>query len=574
MKQKKIAAGIFLFIFLASATLLCASCTLFAKACKEHSYGGWTAAETGDCYVSGREKRECEKCGYIDERATPPRGHAFGEKEIIGEATCAEEGEERRVCTDCGFVEVIRVAKTEHVPIKDESGADKTFFNEHVCGEEKKEWNSCSRCGEAIYRQSGQKVFWPHVPGEPTIDAEATCTEDGRRSRHCEYCDYVTAEEVIPASHRYEVESSYAATCVAAGRLAEVCTVCGDEKTTIIKPSGHSFHSYTVTKEPTCAEAGEQTASCIRCGVKDVRTVPKSDSHRWGDWDVVDHGNCLTGVNGERKRVCTLCGKDESTMYPYSHDYDEHILLCKVCGTESATGKFKYQTYKAGIRITEYQGSGLSKIRVPTSIDGKTVVAVHQNAFAGHTEAEFIWLPETLAEIGDGAFGGCTGLKELYIPRAVVSVGSGILAGCVSLERLVIPFVSSRRFTDDGSFDEDSLRTLGSFFGTRAGAGLVKVTQKRYGFMSKDVDYYIPAALKTVYVHGGYVGAEAFRNCSELTEIFVGAMCLKQTPAGADYVAFDGAQVFKYNFENCPARVNDAAFRNVKIDASLFYPTD
>lgn len=72
-------------------------------------------------------------------------------------------------------------------------------------------------------------------------------------------------------------QTEKAATCTAAGREVRKCTVCGatvDSKT--ISAKGHTWSSYTVTKQPTAVAEGTERHTCKNnCGQSESRAVAK-----------------------------------------------------------------------------------------------------------------------------------------------------------------------------------------------------------------------------------------------------------------------------------------------------------
>lgn len=78
---------------------------------------------------------------------------------------------------------------------------------------------------------------------------------------------------------------------------------------------------------------------------------------------------------------------------------------------------FEYDTAEGGIKITKYLGNG-GYVKIPDTIDGKTVV-----------------------EINSDAFDGCVGLVGIYIPAKLTTIsvfGRSHLEGCINLESIKV----------------------------------------------------------------------------------------------------------------------------------------
>ena len=59
--------------------------------------------------------------------------------------------------------------------------------------------------------------------------------------------------------------------------------------------------------------------------------------HTYGEWDITVQGNC--GKRGEKKRVCTVCGEEQTeVIFPTgNHDFNDEGI-CKVCGKDNIAG--------------------------------------------------------------------------------------------------------------------------------------------------------------------------------------------------------------------------------------------
>lgn len=83
-----------------------------------------------------------------------------------------------------------------------------------------------------------------------------------------------------------------------------------------------------------------------------------------------------------------------------------------------------------GIRITGYNGNA-SKLIIPSSISGKSVTEIADNAFSGANIQE-VHIENGIGSIGWFAFYGCTSLVIVYIPESVASIGYAAFDGCRS----------------------------------------------------------------------------------------------------------------------------------------------
>ena len=76
---------------------------------------------------------------------------------------------------------------------------------------------------------------------------------------------------------------------------------------------------------------------------------------------------------------------------------------------------------------------------IPSTIDGKNVTTIGNNAFDGRNDILQITIPETVENIEGFAFRGCENITEIKLPNGLVSLGSGAFYNCKSLKEIEIP---------------------------------------------------------------------------------------------------------------------------------------
>ena len=106
--------------------------------------------------------------------------------------------------------------------------------------------------------------------------------------------------------------------------------------------------------------------------------------------------------------------------------------------TDADSSDFRFQAVgENGLEVCGLTEQGLSKqqLVVPSSCEGKVVVGITAEAFAGNTTLTELSLPATIERIPDGAFAGCTSLAKLTLLHRdnPPSVGAGLLTGADSL---------------------------------------------------------------------------------------------------------------------------------------------
>ena len=265
--------------------------------------------------------------------------HAWGVGEAVKEPACEMEGERRLPCIACDETKTEPIAALGH-----DFAAEYTVDKEATCGEEGSKSRHCIRCEAKTDVTVIAKGA--HVE-EVRNQKEATCQEDGYDGDvYCSVCDAKLREgEAIPKAGNHAWDKGTVteeASCEAAGKRRFACTLCGEEKTEPIAALGHEFAAeYTIDKEATCKEEGSKSRHCSRCEAEtDVTAIPS-----------VEH---LEEVRNQREatchqygntgdRYCALCNERlaEGERIPKtSHLWDAGVLTLAPTETMSGTKTF------------------------------------------------------------------------------------------------------------------------------------------------------------------------------------------------------------------------------------------
>ena len=106
--------------------------------------------------------------------------------------------------------------------------------------------------------------------------------------------------------------------------------------------------------------------------------------------------------------------------------------------TAEDSGDFVFQAVgENGLEVCGLTAQGRAKqqLTLPGICDGKVVVGITAEAFAGNTRIQELTLPATVERIPDGAFSGCINLTRLTLLHrdSTPSVGAGLLDGAPGL---------------------------------------------------------------------------------------------------------------------------------------------
>ena len=269
-------------------------------------------APTGHTYsdewtYNGTDHWHAATCGHTDE-VSGKAPHEWDGGKITVEPTCTEAGERVHSCI-CGAERTDLIAPLEHA------------FSDTLTYDGTHHWYPCTR-----ENCDAKKDTAEHAWDEGTVTTEPTCTEEGERTYTCA-CGAARTEPIAPTGHSYSEKWTYnethhwhAATC---GHTDEV--------------SGKALHEWddgTVTKEPTCTEAGVRTFACA-CGATKTEPVAPLE-HAFSDtltYDSTHHWYPCTreGCKAEKDKAEHAWDEGTVTTEPTCTEAGVTALACE-CG--------------------------------------------------------------------------------------------------------------------------------------------------------------------------------------------------------------------------------------------------
>ena len=111
---------------------------------------------------------------------------------------------------------------------------------------------------------------------------------------------------------------------------------------------------------------------------------------------------------------------------------------------------------EGAVSFVEPRYQGGPEVEIPRVVNGQTVTAVDDHAFAYCYDITTVHLPDTVEYIGDYAFDGCESLKVLEIPEGVTTIGRFAFSCCPELEAIYIP-ASVVEIGEDAFYDCENL---------------------------------------------------------------------------------------------------------------------
>lgn len=222
-------------------------------------------------------------------------GHKWGEWETKTPATATAEGEETRTCkNDSAHVETraipkVHVHQLTHVGAKPATCTEPGYPEHYICDEGDSPCLKVFSDAGATNELNRNEALIPatdHSWGAWKVTKKPTCTEEGEETRTCTSCGE-TETQAVEAAHDLEdvTELVWAPMCAAPGYHFENqrCKVCGEVVSGALvedDPLGHDWGPWTVVKEATETEEGEETRTCARCDETETRAIPVVDPQK------------------------------------------------------------------------------------------------------------------------------------------------------------------------------------------------------------------------------------------------------------------------------------------------------
>ena len=434
-----------------------------------HQWGAWRTTLAKTCTTDGKEVRVCSKCSEKEERTIPATGHTLKKEEGVV-ATCTKDGHEgNTVCEVCG--ETLKEGKvipklghdwsnengkcTRCGESHEHSFGEGTTIKELTCTQDGEIDYKCSKCGyikKEITKATG------HEWGEWKTTLAQTCTTDGKEERVCSKCSEKEERTLKATGHEWgEWKTTLAQTCTTDGKEERICSKCSKKEERTLKATGHK--SETVgAKAPTCKEdgyTGNEVCKVCHETLNKGTTIPKTDSHEWGKWTIKRESTCTE--KGEQSRKCTVCGEEEIESLPLAkHSWDNGKVTqapsytkvgvktwtCSECGKTKTTtlaklpmpkagtkvivGGNQYTVTKAGSEVRFSKANAKARaITVPSTIKAKgityKVTSIGTNAFKNCKKLTKATIGANVKVIKAKAFNNCPKLKAVTIKTALLT---------------------------------------------------------------------------------------------------------------------------------------------------------
>ena len=269
--------------------------------------------------------------------------------------TCGEEGYVQMICEACGFgTDIIEYLPPTGNHVFDNVVAEDYLFqdSDNFCEIPQIYWKSCIVCGapaEEAYELAKQRAI--DEMSQRRAEGEQHSDEEWNNMLQ-RMLDDIWANYTFSyggEGHQWVDVEYQPATCEQDGwETYHVCAVCGKEPDVIpyIPATGHRWGEYTVVSEPTCETDGERRRVCSVCNKEESEVIPAL-GHKYGEFTVTKAPTCTE--DGTQERVCAVCGAIDTEIIPaLGHKFGAFTVIkaptctedgvqehtCSVCGTK------------------------------------------------------------------------------------------------------------------------------------------------------------------------------------------------------------------------------------------------
>lgn len=232
-----------------------------------HTFGDWKITKSPTCTLVGERQRTCSVCNYTDKEEVEKLAHKFGKWETTEKSTCTKKGERVRTCSVCSE------EQKEDLPLDDHTYGAWTILTEPSCRNTGKRERTCSVCRE---KQTEELPMTSHDYGSWYTSSKATETSAGSEYRTCADCgkkDTRTLPRLVHGAE-YEWKITKSPTCTENGTRTKYCDYCGASVSTeTIPKAAHNFGAWTTVTAAQYKKDGTEKRTCQKCGAVETHSV-------------------------------------------------------------------------------------------------------------------------------------------------------------------------------------------------------------------------------------------------------------------------------------------------------------
>ena len=464
-----------------------------------------------------------------------------------------------------------------------------------------------------------------HNFGEWSATKNATCTEDGVKTRYCS-CGEKQSDTIPATDHNKQVIPAVESTCTENGLTEGVkCLDCGEvfvaQQETPLKA-----HTEQIIPgvESTCTSTGltegkkcsvcdtiivaQQTIpeiahtyddkydeTCNKCGfVRDAECAHRETETLKGYAATCTSAGLTDGTK------CKKCGEIlvAQTIIPViDHSFGDWLTVKNPTVTEQGT-KERYCACGAketdsipmlkaseGLEFTSNGDgtcyvSGIGTCRdtdvvIPSTHNGLLVTSIGNGAFDYCSRLTSVVIPDSVTSIGQYAFSGCSSLESVVIPDSVTSIDSTAFYDCDSLTGIKVDSNNSNYKDIDGNLYTKDGKTLIQYAIGKSDThfvipnGVTSIGYKAFYGCDSLTSIVIPDSVTSI-------GDYAFYDCSSLESVVIG----DSVTSIGDQAFFDCTSLTSVTIPDSVTSIGDGAFllcaslTNIKVDSNNEYYKD
>ena len=238
----------------------------------------------------------------------------------------------------------------------------------------------CAVCGET----KGQKTLprAAHKLSDWTVKTKATCESKGLKVKKCGVCGKIIERRQTAAlAHQPGKAKITAPTCVNAGSKVISCKLCGHIiKEETLAAKGHQPGDWEITKPATYGKEGERRKVCTVCGeVLETEAIPalisggsSVCSHQVENWKETKAPTCTEA--GSQSGTCSVCKQSVTESIPASgHNWSDWTITtaatCTADGVETRTCQKCQKSETRAIKATGHDWGNWEETKAPTCVE-------------------------------------------------------------------------------------------------------------------------------------------------------------------------------------------------------------
>ncbi len=396
-----------------------------------------------------------------------------------------------------------------------------------------------------------------HSSEQWLVKSLPTCTQEGLKEKHCDFCDILLETEIVPktehVSGNWVIDTE--ATCLEDGYRYQKCIFCQAEVASeVILATGHTFSEWITEPEATCESDGAKHRLCVSCGKVEQETVPAKGHNYSTEWTIDAQATCTE--NGSKSRHCLNCDSktDVTEIVAIGHTYGEwaydneagtKTCECTVCGdvlTEKIT-VYPYLTFILSDDGTYYSVAACDtsitgEIVIPGEYNGKPVKKIANDGFRECKNITSVVISEGVEEIGSYAFAYCSSLDAITIPSTITHIYNMAFFLDSNLRNLYITDIGAWCQISFSSNYSNPLYNSSSYYSNNIyidGVLATDIVIPEGVTRINDYAFYNFTCIKTVEIPESVIsiGVQAFTGCNNLSSIDV-------DEANEKYLSADG----------------------------------